>query len=91
MGPQKPLSERLEHEQLGKVSQQQSQRHKKHSSSRVGLIRPFVRLVRQPIKTLGELYAESEWAFDGARSLELARRRETQVLYSNLKQVSLAG
>ena len=72
----------------GKVSQQQSQQHRKQKSSSIGLIRPLVKLVREPVKTLGELYAESEWAVDNGKRTERTYKRETQILYSKLKQVS---
>lgn len=70
------------------VSQQRTKHHRKYGSSSVGLIRPLVRLVREPVKTLGQLYAESEWVFDDGKRLEHAHKRETEKLYSKLKQVS---
>ena len=78
----------LHHEQQGAISRQRSQRQNESTLSRVGLIRPLARLIRQPVKTLGELYADSDWVFDGGKKSEQVRRRKTEVLYSELKQVS---
>ena len=72
----------------GKASQQRSQRHRKYGPGSIGIIKPLVRLVREPVKTLGELYSESNWDFENGKRLEQTRKRELETLYSKLKQVS---
>ena len=87
---QKLRSDRISHEHEGRSLRQRSQKHKKYGLSGVGVIRPLVRLVRQPVKTIGELYAETDWVFDDGKKLEQVHKRETELLYSHLKQVSMS-